>query len=75
MPLNLGQLLGGNGREMGKVKAQAVGLHQRAGLMDMVAQHASAAPRLQQMGGAVGRGKWPCGAPTSMAAVTVIAHA
>ena len=51
--LHLLQLLGRDGGEMGKVKAQEVRLHQRSGLMHMIAQHV-AQGLLQQMGGAVG---------------------
>ena len=36
---DLGQLLGGQGVEMGEVKTQVIGFHQRAGLMAVVPQH------------------------------------
>ena len=35
----LTQLLSGHGGEVGEVKAQVVGLHQRSGLVHMAAQH------------------------------------
>ena len=50
--IDLSQLLGSDGFEMGKVKTQAVGLHQRACLMDMIAQH-TLQSFMQQVGGAV----------------------
>ena len=51
--VHLAKLLGGEGGEVGKVKAQAVRLHQRTGLMDVVAQH-GAQGLVQQVGGGVG---------------------
>ena len=51
--VDLAELLRGNGLEMRKVEAQAVGLHQRAGLVDMVAQDLLQCG-IQQMGSAVG---------------------
>ena len=50
---DLGQLLRGQGGEVGEVKTQPVGLHQGAGLVDMVPQH-GAQGLVQQMGGGVG---------------------
>ena len=47
------QLLGGHGGEVGEVKAQTVRLHQRTGLVHMVAQHFPQG-LVQQMGGTVG---------------------
>ena len=51
--IDLGQLLGGNGGVVGKVEAQVVRLHQRTGLMHVVAQDA-AQSLLQQVRGRVG---------------------
>ena len=50
---HLGELLGGEGGEVGEVEAQLIGLHQGAGLVHMVAQHLPQ-HRVQQVGGAVG---------------------
>ena len=50
---HLGELLGGEGGEVGEVKAQLVGLHQGAGLVHVVAQHLPQ-HRVQQVGGGVG---------------------
>ena len=50
---DLSELVGGDGLKVGEVEAQAVGLHQRAGLVDMVAQDLLQGG-IQQMGGAVG---------------------
>ena len=51
--IHLCQLLRGDGLEVGEVEPQTVRLHQRTGLMDMVAQHLLQR-RIQQMGSAVG---------------------
>ena len=51
--IDLGKLFGGQSRVMGEVKAQVIGLHQRACLMDMVAQDGGQR-LLQQVGGRVG---------------------
>ena len=51
--VDLLHLLRGDGGEVGEVKAQPVRLHQRAGLMAVVAQHGDQGA-LQQMGGGVG---------------------
>ena len=50
--LHLPQLLRGDGLKVGEVEAQAVRLHQRARLMDVVAQHLLQR-RIQQVGSAV----------------------
>ena len=51
--LHLQDLLGGDGLKVGKVEAQTIRLHQRAGLMDVVAQHLLQRG-IQQVGGGVG---------------------
>ena len=51
--LDGGDLLGLHGGEVGKVKAETVGLNERTGLMDMVAEN-GAQRLVQQVGGAVG---------------------
>ena len=51
--VHLAQLLSGHGGEVGEVKAQVVGLHQRAGLVHMAAQHGLQG-LVEQVGGGVG---------------------
>ena len=51
--VHLGQLLGGDALEVGEVEADAVGLHQRACLVHVVAQHLFQSG-VQQVGGGVG---------------------
>ncbi len=51
--LDGGDLLGLHGGEVGKVKAETVGLNERTGLVDMVAEN-GAQRLVQQVGGAVG---------------------
>ena len=51
--IDLVQFLPGHGCVMGKVKTQIIRLHQRTGLVDVVAQNAAQC-LLQQMGGGVG---------------------
>jgi len=51
--IHLRKLLRGNGLKVGEVEPQPVGLHQRAGLMHMVAQHLLQCS-VQQVRGAVG---------------------
>ena len=50
---DLSQLLGSQGGEVGEVEAQAVRLHQRTGLVDVVTQHGPQ-DLVQQVGGGMG---------------------
>ena len=71
--VDLGELLGRDALEVREVKAQAVGLDQGAGLMDVVAQNVLEG-RVQQMGGGVRAARRLLRRSTSMLAVTDVAE-
>ena len=71
-----GELLSGEGGEVGEVEAEPVGLHQGAGLVDMVAQDL-AQGGVQQVGGGVGThdGLTAVGVHLSLDGVSQLEHA
>ena len=73
---DLGELLSGQGGEVGEVEAEPVGLHQGAGLVDMVAQDL-AQGGVQQVGGGVGThdGLTAVGVHLSLDGVSQLEHA